>query len=200
MTRVRYDPGFINDPRWERLGADAFVLHSFACAYVVHTLSDGFVSEGRALTLTPLVRKPKQAVDALVSDGLWTPVDGGFRVCECHDDLRRSDGRGDEQPSRGYVEGERTRKRENAQKYRDRNRATNQERNRDTNQESSGNQHSAVRHSAGTTVPVPALPPADDEAVCEHGTPGGTLPTSAGDPRCPMCRRAAMKLVDEDSA
>lgn len=201
MTRVRFDPGFINDPRWERLGADAFILHSFACAYVVHTLSDGFVSEGRALTLTPLVRKPKQAVQVLLADGVWVAIDGGYVVCSCHEDLRTSAGRGDEQPSRGFVEGERERARKRQEQWRNkRNTRTNGASNRGTNGVTNAPQYSAEQCSAGTTVPVPAPALADNDAVCEHGTPGGLLPTRAGTPRCPACRRSSMALVEQDTA
>lgn len=34
--------------------------------------------------------------------------------------------------------------------------------------------------------------------TCEHGEPGGLLPTEAGQPVCPLCRRAGVPAVDFD--
>lgn len=195
MTKVRFEPAFLDDPRWERLGADCYILHTTACGYVVHTLSDGFISEARALSLTPLVRAPKRAVKALVDDGIWRAVAGGFVVCECVDDLRVG-GRGDEQPSRLFVESERERNRQRTEKWR-RNRVGNGVTNGGGNRVGNGVSNRDGGVGVGVveepTVPVPPLLADDDpEAVCEHGTPGGSLPTRSGAPRCPMCRNLSL--------
>ena len=47
MTKMRFDPSFIEHERWEQLGVDALVLHMAAIAYTCRTLSDGFVSAAR---------------------------------------------------------------------------------------------------------------------------------------------------------
>jgi hypothetical protein len=108
MTRVRFDPSFVEHERWERLGADALVLHVTAVSYSVRTLSDGVITTARLRTLTPLVKNPRAVMRRLLDDGLWQDLgDGGVRVCEVHKDMRQSTGRGDEQPSREFVESDR---------------------------------------------------------------------------------------------
>jgi hypothetical protein len=108
VTRVRFDAGFLNDERWERLGLEAFHLHIAACAFTVATLSDGVLSFARVRTLTPLVTEPNTVAEQLISDGLWTRLDGGLlKVCDALEDLRTAAGRGDEQPAKAYVDRER---------------------------------------------------------------------------------------------
>lgn len=125
MTRVRFDPSFVEHERWERLGADALVLHVAACSYAVRTLSDGLVTRARLRVLTPLVENPEATAAALIADGLWREVDDGAQlvVCQVRDDLRHADGRGDEQPSRAFVEKERARARGRQEDFRRRRRA-----------------------------------------------------------------------------
>jgi hypothetical protein len=116
---MRFDPTFLEHERWERLGADALVLHLAAVAYTVRTLSDGKLTLPRVRTLTPLVAEPDAVAASLVDDGLWQVLDDGLlEVCQVHEDLRRADGRGDEQPSRSFVEHEREKARERKDKWR----------------------------------------------------------------------------------
>jgi hypothetical protein len=113
MTRVRYDPAFIDDPRWEAIGAEGYVLHSAACSYVVRNLTDGDISVARVATLTPLVQQPLELAGRIIAAGIWSiNGDGSYHVCDCIDDLRTAAGRGDEQPSRAFVEKERERARD----------------------------------------------------------------------------------------
>jgi hypothetical protein len=110
VTRVRFDPSFVEDERWERLGGDALVLHVTALSYVTRTLSDGVLTRKRLRVLTPLVDDPMAVAELLLADGLWLDLgDGSLQVCTVRDDLRFSDDRGDDQPSRKYVESERAR-------------------------------------------------------------------------------------------
>lgn len=118
MTRVRFDPAFIDDPRWERLGVDAYVLHVAACSFVVRNLTDGHITAGRVGTLTPLVADPHDIAQRCVNDGLWQLEGDGYHVCDCIDDLRTAVGRGDEQPSKAFVEGERARSRDRKARWR----------------------------------------------------------------------------------
>ena len=152
MARVRFDPTFIDDPRWERLGVDAYVLHSAACSYVVRSLTDGFISAARVATLTPLVADPVSVAQRCVDDGLWLVVDGGFHVCDCIDDQRTAAGRGDEQPSRASVERERARTQERKAKWRQQNAEGNGV---PTSIQSTPTQSSAVQASPSPALPAP---------------------------------------------
>jgi hypothetical protein len=119
MTRIRFDPSFIEGERWERLGIEALALHLAAVSYATRTMSDGIVSAARLRVLTPLVPDPTTVAAALVADGLWEALDDGqVRVCAVRDDLRHADGRGDEQPSRAFIEGERVRARQRKETWR----------------------------------------------------------------------------------
>ncbi len=101
MTRVRFDPSFVEHERWERLGVEALALHVVACSYTVRTLSDGVLTVARVRTLTPLVADPVGVAGRLVADGIWQRLDDRrLRVCEVRDDLRHADGRGDEESPR----------------------------------------------------------------------------------------------------
>lgn len=178
MTRVRFDPSFVEDERWERLGADALVLHIAAVSYSVRTLSDGVVSDSRVRVLTPLVRRPEAVARRLLEDGLWSRrEDGAFVVCDARDDLRHSDGRGDEQPSRTFVEAERTRARERKEVWKKKNAEENAEKNGGRNgvpnaSQSTANRPNAVQDPKGPSPAPPRRPgvatPPGLPTDCEH--------------------------------
>jgi hypothetical protein len=177
MARVRKDHEFVQHPRWEALGADAYLLHDAALAYVNATGSDGLVSKKRARTLHPAVKSPAARIRALLEHGMWTEHDPDtYRVCDVVDDLRHSVTRGDEQPSAAAMEKERVQSRQRKEQWRERRR----------NGVPNGSGHAPpVRHTATQPSPVqdppgpgPALP-----AACDHG---------ADTPRlCALCRAAA---------
>lgn len=121
MTKVRTSEAWPDHPVWEKLGAGAYMLHDCALAYSNAHLADGLVSKTRAASLAPMVKARARLIVGLVAEGIWAEHDADtWRVCEVWDDMRRSDGRGDEQPSRAYVEGERTRARERKERWRER--------------------------------------------------------------------------------
>jgi len=97
---------------WDRLGADAFLLHHAALAYVNAHSTDGLVPCGKAKTLHSAVRAAAKQIRNLVDEKVWTECEGDcYRVCDVQDDLRVGGGRGDEQPSAAYVEAENERAR-----------------------------------------------------------------------------------------
>jgi hypothetical protein len=175
MTRVRFDPSFVEDERWEHLGGDALVLHFVACSYALRTLSDGVLTAARVRTLTPLVSECSAIAERLVEDGLWEKLpDGRLRVCQVRDDLRHADGRGDEQPSRAFVEKERERARLRKETFRAR-KKENAERN-------------AVPTSGRNALGNTPRPSADQSsAVQDPPGPGPALPASAESCADGMC-------------
>lgn len=177
MTRIRFDPSFVEDERWERLGLEALALHLTAVSYTTRTLSDGVLSPARVRVLTPLVADPDAVAALLVADGLWEELDGGhLQVCQVRDDLRHADGRGDEQPSRAFVERERERSRTAKEKWR---KSRNAGGNAVPSSGPNGAQASADQSSAvqDASRPSPALHSAT--------TPGpASRPGTCADPRC----------------
>lgn len=149
MTRMRFDPSFVEDERWERLGPDALVLHMTAVAYTVRTSSDGLLSFARIRALSPLVADVDAVADRLIADGLWEQLDPAqVRVCQVRDDLRFADGRGDEQPSKAFVDSERERARNRKEAWRKRKADTNAVENPEGNAVPNGSQSSAEQSSA----------------------------------------------------
>jgi hypothetical protein len=203
MTRVRFDPSFVEHERWERLGADALVLHITALSYVTRTLSDGVLTRKRLRVLTPLVDDPEGVAARLVTDGLWSELDDDtLRVCTARDDLRFSDDRGDDQPSRLYVETERKRATERKAKWkatraareaqeveRVPERVPNASRN---GAQASADQPSAVQDPQG---PGPALPTAGDG--CADGMCDGTGWIDGPDGRAKKCSDFAWHRRDQ---
>lgn len=177
MTRIRFDPSFVEDERWERLGLEALALHLTAVSYTTRTLSDGVLSPARVRVLTPLVADPDAVAALLVADGLWDQLKGGhLQVCQVRDDLRHADGRGDEQPSRAFVERERERSRTAKEKWR---KSRNGGGNAVPSEGPNGAQASADQLSAVQDTKCPSPDPHDDDA------PGAASPPVAcADPRC----------------
>lgn len=109
MTWVRLSDTFVEHPRWEALGGDAFLLHVAALSYSNRAMTDGYVSRLRMQSLTPAVRGHRKLADRMVAAGLWTERDDGYQVANYVADQRRADGRGDEQPLAERVQKRRTR-------------------------------------------------------------------------------------------
>ena len=107
MSWARMDDAMGEHRKTRRLlracGLDAFGLHSLAILHCSRYLTDGFVEEEfvkEALDDARVRGKARIALtDALVEQGQWEPVDGGWRI---HDYL-------DHNPSRAEVEARRRR-------------------------------------------------------------------------------------------
>lgn len=178
MTRVRTDHEFVQHPRWEALGADAFLLHHAALAHVNAHGTDGLVTKARARALHPSVRSPAARIKALLADGLWTEDGDHYRVCDVVDDARHSVLRGDEQPSAAAVAREKEAARARKQRWQERHR--NGVPDDDPNGGRNTPQSRTVRTSAvqDPKGPSPALPP-----DCVHGCDRPAL--------CALCRASA---------
>jgi hypothetical protein len=174
VTRVRFDPSFVEDERWERLGVEALALHFVACSYATRTLSDGVLTAARVRALTPLIEDCAAVAQLLVDDGLWEQLEGDrLRVCQVRDDLRFADGRGDEQPSRLFVEKQRS----DTQRRKETWRKRNAERNAVPNGRRNASQSNAVQDPSG---PGPALP-----AEAQAGSVRNAVPSeSCADGMC----------------
>lgn len=183
MTRVRTDHEFVQHPRWETLGGDAFLLHHAALAHVNATGSDGLISRRRARTLHPGVRNMSKQIKALLDDGLWTE-DGPehYRVCDVVDDLRAAVLRGDEQPSAAAVVREKEGARLRKERWSERRQNGVPERGRNV-------EKNAVRNTP-LSCPVLSSPVQDPKgsgpalaAPCDHGAARPAL--------CALCRAQA---------
>lgn len=119
MTRVRTHHEFVQRPVWDRLGADAFLLHHAALAYVNAHSTDGLVPKAKVKVLHSAVRTPSRHIQGLLAEGMWSEYDAdSYRVCAVQDDLRVGGGRGDEQPSAAYVAAEQERAKERKERWR----------------------------------------------------------------------------------
>lgn len=77
MDWVKLSSNYYNDPAVMRAGEAAEVLFTRALAYCGDQETDGFVPAEVLLRLTP-IKAPSRAA-ALVREGLWVVVDGGWR-------------------------------------------------------------------------------------------------------------------------
>ena len=81
---VPLDVDFQNDPKILAAGAHAELIYVRSLALAKRLMCDGFVSEhhveGLSNGLSLNRNRLKNAVSALVREGLWTPVEGGWRI------------------------------------------------------------------------------------------------------------------------
>jgi hypothetical protein len=77
MDWVKLSSNYYNDPAVMRAGEAAEVLFTRALAYCGDQETEGFIPEEALLRLTPTRAAARAA--ALVTEGLWTVVDGGWR-------------------------------------------------------------------------------------------------------------------------
>lgn len=173
MTRVRTHHEFVQRPVWDKLGADAFLLHHAALAYVNAHGTDGLVPRSKVKALHSAVKAPTKQVQGLLAEQVWAEHDPeSYRVCDVQDDLRQGGGRGDEQPSAEYVRREQQRAKERKDAWRQkkepgrnagRNGVPTSVRNKARD---SAVQDRAVQDPYGSG---PALVPSLVEEDCEHG-------------------------------
>lgn len=166
MTRVRTHHEYVQRPVWDRLGADAFLLHHAALAYVNAHGTDGLLPKVKAKLLHSAVKTPSRQIQGLLAEEWWSEEDDEhYRVCEVQDDLRAGGGRGDEQPSADYVRREQDRARERKEAWKaKRNGEWNAVPNKGQNSsQGSAGQGRTVQDPEGSS---PAPVPDDD---CEHG-------------------------------
>lgn len=118
MTWVRTSDTFTELPVWEELGPAAHFLHMAALSYCNRSGTDGIITRARARALTPVVDDVDALVDGLVAAGMWSETPAGLKVAKYTGDLRRADGRGDEQPAAIDVKNRRTTTAERQSKWR----------------------------------------------------------------------------------
>lgn len=108
MPWVRLDDGFPEHPKLLKAGPLAMLMQVAALCYCNRHLTDGFIPEGKVPTLLNLdgLGDWREVLSALLREGIWERVDGGYQV---HDYL-------DYQPSRAQVLAEREQKREAGRK------------------------------------------------------------------------------------
>ncbi|TXH09477.1 MAG: hypothetical protein E6R03_16725 [Hyphomicrobiaceae bacterium] len=83
MGWVRIDDGFDEDDKILRASGNAIALFVCALASVNRRLSDGLVPDVVARQLSRSRRK-QEAIDELVTLGLWAKVDGGYTIVNFH--------------------------------------------------------------------------------------------------------------------
>lgn len=192
MPWVKTSDTFVKLPIWERLGADAYLLHMEALSHCNSTGTDGVLTRARARVLTPIVADPGQIIEAFLAEGFWVEVAGGIKVADYVEDYRKHVGRGDEQPTSGALKAKRDADAERLRKWREKN-------------------GKDKRNAVPTDVPngvdnnVLAWPgpegqgQVDEELAafkpeCEHGTAGGLELLPSGKPKCPFCRRQSVQV------
>lgn len=110
LTWARVDDKLHSHPKVERAGVEAMGLWLLAASYCVDQLTDGFVSDERAVRLVGDRKQAERLAAALVTAGLWVASDGGYTFHDWH--LY--------QPTAQSVRAERDRKRANVTDYRSR--------------------------------------------------------------------------------
>lgn len=81
MSWFRVDDGFWSNPKTRRLPPGAVALWVRAGSYCCQHLTDGFVDEHDL----PMLQGQPSDVDALVEQGIWRPVEGGWTFHDWHD-------------------------------------------------------------------------------------------------------------------
>lgn len=81
MSWFRVDDGFWSNPKTRRLPPGAVALWVRAGSYCCQHLTDGFVDEHDL----PMLQGKPADVDALVEQGIWRPVEGGWTFHDWHD-------------------------------------------------------------------------------------------------------------------
>ncbi len=82
MSWVKISDTFADDPRLESAGPEALVLHVAGLCYCSRQLTDGRVPARAARRLWS-VENVDAALEALVREGLWEPLeDGSYRIVE----------------------------------------------------------------------------------------------------------------------
>lgn len=114
MAWVRFDDGFFRHPKVVAAGRDARDMYTSSIFYANQNLTDGFVPEGalRIIAADAGVTSHAKAAKALVREGLWLEVEGGYQI---HDYL-------DYQVSAASVTDKQTANKRRQQEWRDRNR------------------------------------------------------------------------------
>lgn len=80
MEFVKVGTTYYNEPALVAAGDDAELLFMRALAYSGDRTTDGFIPSAMAARLTPT--KTAARVTALVREGLWTTVDGGWQITD----------------------------------------------------------------------------------------------------------------------
>ena len=107
-TWFKVPNGIVDDPLNVGLSDAAWTLWLHGMCYCSANLTDGFIPEAILPRLSG-VKNPTRAAGELVAVGLWTPVDGGWRIS----------GYEDEQQTRAGVEKVREQARERQRKKRE---------------------------------------------------------------------------------
>lgn len=190
MPWVKTSDTFIDWPAWEALGTAPHFLHMAALSYCNRSGTDGLITRGRARMLTPVVRDPDRAIDALLEAGVWVEESGQIRVAVYVDDLRSSEGRGDEQPKAAAVKAKRDADKDRLRKWREKRsaQAGNAVTSRVTNGERNSVQTRPDPKGLGLVSGPVGTQPIHLRPECEHGTPGGRDRVNGGHYRCPECR------------
>jgi hypothetical protein len=79
MAWVKLDDAFPEHAKVERAGEAAAWMFVCGLCYCSRALTDGFIAEARMRRLTT-GRYPEKTASALVREGLWDRVKGGFQV------------------------------------------------------------------------------------------------------------------------
>lgn len=125
MAWVRFDDGFFRHPKVVAAGRDARDMYTSSIFYANQNLTDGFIPESalRMVAADACVNSHGKAVKALLREGLWIEVEGGYQI---HDYL-------DYQPSAASITDKQTANKRRQQEWRDRNRNAKDNVQRNTN-------------------------------------------------------------------
>jgi len=77
---IQVSVDYLDHPKVVQSGSDGAVLNLGAIMYARKFMTDGFVPDSAVAGLAPTVKKHKASVAACVAAGLWTKVEGGYRV------------------------------------------------------------------------------------------------------------------------
>lgn len=159
---AKLDDKFPRHPKVRQCNLEARWLFIIGVCHAAEYLTDGFLRRTDVAGLTSELRRPKEAIQQLVTAGLWERVRGGYAI---HDFLQYN-------PSRKQVETERAATRDRVHAWRGRNAVTNGVRNASPVPSSSrpvqrdkGKERTPGGESRPGRQPMPQPKPTTDELV-----------------------------------